>query len=128
MATQRSFRIYSATDVIGGDVIDTRYQYEWLAVEPLAPDFSKPCFAVIALSGGGTPHLVWLEPSRQNGDGRFCKVGAPAQAISVKPFGWYFTRSNIGESIFLLGRLVDQERPPIATLSSLGLYTPRVAA
>jgi len=128
MASDRNFRIFAATDVIGGDVMNIKYQYEWLVVEPLAPDFADPCFAVVALSHGGTPRLCWLVPQRYDGNGRFCKAGAPDQTIAVDPFGWGFGRGDIDTGVFLLGRLVDQSRPPIATLTSLGLYRPRAAA
>ncbi len=119
MVSKRNFRIYAATDAIGGDVMDTKYRREWLVVEPLAADFAHACFAVIALSGGGTPRLVWLDPTRHDGNGRFCKAGSPRQAISVMPFGWHFSRCEVNDFVFVLGRLVDQNRPPIATLSSL---------
>lgn len=116
-STEHSFQIYAATDVIGSTSAGNKYRYEWLLIEPLADDFAEPCFAVIAAAPGGSPHLVRLEPRRHDGNGRFCKAGSPDQSIIVAPFGLYFPRNDIGAGITLLGRLVDQSRPSIVSLS-----------
>lgn len=78
----------------------------WFHLEPLAPDFTEPCHAVIAFPGGHA-FATDLVPSARALGGRFCRIGGPEQAIEAAGGSLCFARGHIGSAIHLIGRVVD---------------------
>lgn len=102
-----SFEIMAYTDVIGGNVTDTKYAKELLTIDPFA-ELENDCLIVCQFSGG-SPHMALWSKTGKDEDGKFARRGADNEAFRIH-FGVTYTKAAIGEWINILGRVVSDPR------------------
>ncbi|TJW50546.1 MAG: hypothetical protein E5X65_27685 [Mesorhizobium sp.] len=122
-----SFEVMAYTDVIGGNVMDTKYAKELLTIDPFA-EFEDDCLIVWQLLGG-TPQLARWSKTGKDQNGRFVRPGADNEAFRVHNCITY-SKADIGQSVNVLGRVVGTPREfpremPVS-YSSLPARTARV--
>ncbi|UVC13510.1 hypothetical protein [Mesorhizobium onobrychidis] len=101
-----SFEIMAYTDVIGGNVMDTKYAKELLSIDPFA-ELEDDCLIVWQLLGG-TPQLARWSKTGKDQDGRFVRRGADTEAFRVGCIS--YSKADIGQSVNVLGRVVGAPR------------------
>ncbi|WP_419693566.1 hypothetical protein ACN2CC_20815 [Mesorhizobium muleiense] len=102
-----SFEIMAYFDVIGGNVMDTKYAKELLTIDPFA-ELEDDCLIVWQLLGGTTPYLARWSKTGKDENGRFVRPGADNEAFRVGCIS--YTRADIGRSVNVLGRVVGEPR------------------
>jgi hypothetical protein len=101
------FEIMAYTDVIGGNVMDTKYALEVLTIDPFAA-LDDDCLIVWQLVEG-SPFLARWSRTGKDQNGRFVPPGAPDEAFRVH-LGVTYTKADIGQSVNVLGRVVGTPR------------------
>lgn len=100
------YEVAAYTDVIGGNVHDTKYAKECLTIDPFA-ELENGCLVVWQLCGGHAYMERWRR-TRKDQNGRFIKPGSDCEAFVIGSIS--YTTADIGKSVNILGRVVGAAR------------------
>ncbi|MFD1982648.1 hypothetical protein ACFSOZ_08160 [Mesorhizobium newzealandense] len=104
MAGKFCFDVMAFTDVIGGNVMDTKYAKELLTIDPFAA-LEDDCLIVWQLLGG-TPMMGRWSKTGKDQDGKFIRPGAEAFRVGCITY----TKADIGQTVNVMGRVVGAPR------------------